>query len=288
MGLLGDAFKSLVGPVVDLFGARQQEKSQEGIHRENVALQKEFAQHGIRWKVEDAQAAGVHPLFALSGMPASYSPAIPVGSPVGEALSRMGQNLSRAVAAQETVEQRQLRLSSMEAQAARADADRAQADYWRAQAAKARQEMGGGAPMPGDVGHQGTPNVPAPFPGFYDRSKVQASPTYSRDSTYPQVSAASTPFWRAFQLRREGLMIDLPFSEEGPSESLQDLPYWMYPEVIRHNTERYGGEWLVDFLKAYPESPLGEWLRGKASVTPPPARGSFREQWGWSERAFEE
>ena len=40
----------------------------------NYAHQKEFAQNGIRWKVEDAKAAGIHPLFALGAQGATFSP----------------------------------------------------------------------------------------------------------------------------------------------------------------------------------------------------------------------
>lgn len=41
---------------------------------QQTALQREFAQHGIQWRVEDARRAGLHPLYALSGAGATYSP----------------------------------------------------------------------------------------------------------------------------------------------------------------------------------------------------------------------
>lgn len=40
----------------------------------NYERQKEFAQNSIQWRVNDAKAAGLHPLFALSGGGASFSP----------------------------------------------------------------------------------------------------------------------------------------------------------------------------------------------------------------------
>lgn len=80
------------------------------------ALQREFAQNGIRWRVEDAKAAGLHPLAALGAAGAMYSPSVtagggqysveqgrPGGQPdIGASLSNMGQGLGRAVAATQT------------------------------------------------------------------------------------------------------------------------------------------------------------------------------------------
>lgn len=66
------------------------------------ALQREFAQTGIQWKVADAKKAGIHPMYAL-GAP-TMSPAVSVSSgassnPMGAALSSMGQDISRAMVA---------------------------------------------------------------------------------------------------------------------------------------------------------------------------------------------
>lgn len=76
----------------------------------NIELQREFAQHGIRWKVADAQAAGIHPLYALGASTSSFSP-VSVGatnamSPLAEMSSKMGQDLSRAVDSKRTGEER--------------------------------------------------------------------------------------------------------------------------------------------------------------------------------------
>lgn len=57
------------------------------------ARQKEFAQSGIQWKVADAKAAGVHPLYALGAQTSSYSP-----QTVGDfGVSQAGQDIGRAI-----------------------------------------------------------------------------------------------------------------------------------------------------------------------------------------------
>lgn len=78
------------------------------------ALQKEFAQNGIRWRVADAKAAGLHPLAAIGASGASYSPSLsvlgdsgPSGSrDIGASLANMGQGIGRAVAATQTQAER--------------------------------------------------------------------------------------------------------------------------------------------------------------------------------------
>lgn len=76
--------------------AKQDRELQLALHREQIALQREFAQQGIRWRVEDAKAAGIHPLAAVGASGASYSPAIPVIDPIPDKDAwrhTMGQNI---------------------------------------------------------------------------------------------------------------------------------------------------------------------------------------------------
>lgn len=71
----------------------------------NTALQREFAQNGIRWKVEDAKKAGIHPLYALGANTHSFAP-VSVGGGMGPALASMGQDVGRAINATQTAPER--------------------------------------------------------------------------------------------------------------------------------------------------------------------------------------
>lgn len=110
LGGLGQA----AGGVAGLFGGGNSNQGywqQLGLMREQAQLQREFAQQGIQWRVADAKAAGIHPLYALGGSGASYSPsAISVGtgqgSDLGRDLGNMGAGLGRAVAAAGSKEDR--------------------------------------------------------------------------------------------------------------------------------------------------------------------------------------
>jgi hypothetical protein len=94
-----------IGSVVGgLIGANSAQQSQQF----NYGAQKEFAQNGIRWKVEDAKRAGIHPLYALGASTASYSPVQGYSGDYGisDAFSQMGQGVARAAQAKMTKEER--------------------------------------------------------------------------------------------------------------------------------------------------------------------------------------
>lgn len=94
--------------------------------------QKEFAQNGITWRVEDAKRAGIHPLYAIGANTPTYSPQAAVGTDFG--LSAAGQNIGRAIEAGQTARQRAA------AQETANEVGQAQADYYRALTDRARME----------------------------------------------------------------------------------------------------------------------------------------------------
>lgn len=107
MGLFDKIAGPLIGAGSDLLGGvlgRQADK-------DNISRQyrdsKEFAQQGVRWRVEDARQAGIDPLAALGASipsgPTYYSGS---GSGVGSAMRGVGANLSRAAAATMTPDER--------------------------------------------------------------------------------------------------------------------------------------------------------------------------------------
>lgn len=72
-----------------------------------LAAQREFAQNGIRWRVEDAKAAGIHPLFALGASLPSASPVTVFdGGTESNMSAQMGQDIGRAIDSMRTPEER--------------------------------------------------------------------------------------------------------------------------------------------------------------------------------------
>lgn len=132
------AASNLLGGLFGRSSASEQRRAQEQANAANLAwaesqqsrneqLQREFAQNGIRWKAADAKAAGLHPLFAMGASTQGFAPiAIGAGQQaaaesdwLGPTIRNMGQDLSRAVAAQATQQEReaqQLQLELLRAQ----------------------------------------------------------------------------------------------------------------------------------------------------------------------------
>lgn len=83
---------------------------------DNMAMQREFAQNGVRWRIDDAATRGISPLAALGASGQGYSPVSAAftsaqGYPSQpgaswRSLSTMGQNISRAVMATATAGER--------------------------------------------------------------------------------------------------------------------------------------------------------------------------------------
>lgn len=101
---------ALIGAGTSLLGGFLSSKSNAKAAKRQEALQREFAQNGIQWKVEDAKKAGVHPLYALGANTVSYSPT-QVGDTLGPAIADAGQNLGRAVDTGRTTNERATALS---------------------------------------------------------------------------------------------------------------------------------------------------------------------------------
>lgn len=103
---VGGALGGIAGAVGNVVGGVLGNKSAENTAQMNYAAQKEFAQNGLRWKVADAKAAGIHPLAALGANNASFSPSFTAGdySWLGDA----GQNVGRAMESKATRAEREL------------------------------------------------------------------------------------------------------------------------------------------------------------------------------------
>lgn len=108
LGAILGAASSALGGFLNRDAAKDANEANARAAAQNIALQREFAQNGIRWKVDDAKAAGIHPLYALGASTTSFSPvsvgAIPASA--GSGLAAAGQDLSRAINATRTAPER--------------------------------------------------------------------------------------------------------------------------------------------------------------------------------------
>lgn len=132
MGAFGSIGGALVSGGFDLLGKGIQAWTSHNQSKQEYARQKEFATHGIRWKVADAKAAGIHPIYAIGANTPTYSPQAAIGTDLG--LSDIGQNIGRAIEAKQTRQER------AEAQEIANNIGNATADYYRAAADNQRAQ----------------------------------------------------------------------------------------------------------------------------------------------------
>lgn len=100
LGSLISAGASLLG---GLFGSKSQSKANEA----NIRLQKDLARKGIQWRVEDANKAGIHPLYAIGAPTATPGPLAVGDTSLGQGIANAGQDIGRAVTAYGTKADRQ-------------------------------------------------------------------------------------------------------------------------------------------------------------------------------------
>lgn len=99
---------SVVSAVGSIAGGILGANSAQNVAGMNYEAQKEFAQNGIRWKVEDAKRAGIHPLYALGASTQGYSPSGGYTGDYGisDAAAHFGQGYERAQQAKMMKEER--------------------------------------------------------------------------------------------------------------------------------------------------------------------------------------
>lgn len=194
----------------------------------NYAMQKEFAQHGIRWRVKDAKAAGLHPLYAIGANPSQATP-ITVGTPDfsgggsdGPDLSKFfqesGQQNSRSALTDEQKLEQQLRIAEL---SSRVKKDDAIAAYYDSLAGTERQKQAWGS----------VPSTPGASTGA-----VQFKPdeVVSADPQNPSLVAGKHPAMTRYNIG--GGNIELPYSSEGPAESLENPA--LFPFIAGYNAMR--------------------------------------------------
>ena len=95
--MFGQIAGALIGAGASYLGQKKANQQAANQAAGNAALQREFAQQGIRWRVEDAKAAGIHPLYALGASVPTYSPVSASFGNTASDFAQAGQNIGRAI-----------------------------------------------------------------------------------------------------------------------------------------------------------------------------------------------
>lgn len=159
--------------------------------------QKELAMNGIRMKVNDAKASGIHPLYALGAVGPSFSPVSHVDGGTGaepsqwpSAMRSMGQDLNRAALATATPHERQMSILETE----RAHLGN---ELLRAQIRNLNNQVGPPLPIPGSgtsstgmAAHSG--NKVTPTLGTYEAKPTEVNT--SQPGNTPIAAGPGAPY----------------------------------------------------------------------------------------------
>lgn len=274
----------------------------------NEDLQREFAQNGVRWRVADTVAAGLHPLAALGASGSMYSPSTTafnsynvdhgrpgIGPDIGASLSQMGQGVSRAMSAAMTKSERATTAFEVARQAQQLEQGDLQNQLLRSQLYRMNYNSpampGGPSNAPLQTAGQPVPIGGTSGPVAYDNEYRVLKSTTGGYVTHPsEFSKAEDEF--GAPLGTEFLVRNRLFPMLGstPPKAITDAArrdgfngaYWDYLKGEWHGTTDRSGkgalhryfDWRRDADQyRVPEAPLPEGWRPKSN-------NPFQVYWG--------
>lgn len=239
-------------------------------------FQREMAQHGVRYRVEDAKRAGVHPLYALGAQ-------LPGGIPMDsgrsreEAIAEAGQAIGSGIAARGTRQERLLAAYSIEAAKKQLQEADARIELYNSEAALARHQAIASKPFPssgdGMVSGQVVPESEA-VEKLRGMVSVEPSIVQSVSGADSGIQAGTPAGMREFNLPG-GFRVLLPSEQSGSmSEAVEAVSESILTQygVLAENVRHYGWNWFFDFLDRYVVP--GRWLSG-------------RDAQGWGSRVYD-
>jgi hypothetical protein len=249
-----DILPSIISAGSSIFGGLQSNKANWALNQENWRMQEYFNKNSIRWRVRDAKAAGLHPLYALGAPTISTSP-LAFGDQLGPAMAEAGQAISQGIRRIGSVERQreELDLALLSSQIAESDARR---EMYLSEAARNRQS-GNATPGLGIMNETGVlpegqaPNVTglsslAPGSGYIDVKPMEVHSPKSGDQS---MVAGDHSYYQKFNVA-PGMPFEIPVTEgESPTEVLENMSLGEYYGLLRRNQMKYGNRWLGDFLK---------------------------------------
>lgn len=225
--------------VLGALGGRKQRKAAEKESDVDRQMQIAFAKKSIRWRVADAKAAGLHPLFALGGNAATYTPQ---ASQVdfGNEYDQLGQGVVRAAAAMESRPELELVQAQIENTRARTGTELAQQQLLASQAARLRGEMNATKASVVETFPLETRTLKVrDMEHFYDSAVVEPQVLKSRHGDFPIQQPFVNPGF--MEVRAAGGSVLMP-EATNVSEAFESMgeSWAAMAATFNANVERYG------------------------------------------------
>lgn len=237
---------TIIGAGLGLLGGALSNISNKDRADESYDRQKEALQNSVRWRVADAKAAGIHPLYALGQAPMNIAP-MAFEDKLGPALADAGQGLSSTISRMETPHQKAMAFMDYEVAASVRDKNDAEALYFRTMANKNMQAgQTGIAPGLGIQPEDGQ----MPNPPGQGMINLKPAEQLSMKKGHEESSAGINP---AYQLRYmdQGLPMYLPIAEgDSPEETISEMSFPTWAGLLMRNARIFGPGWMQDMIKS--------------------------------------
>lgn len=225
----------LVSGIIGGIHNRNDELSGREGARDEQANRDHQYRHFVEDRVTDAKNAGIHPLYALGANAPSFSPVqfpqsdAGFAADIGRAVNSFANRDALEKAQENAQEKHDVEIEVLRSEARKNDAV-AQAAV---DSVVARSNQPGTSPVkPGQI-------------------SGKADEVVSARQGDPSLGAGMHPAMREYIVGEHGLKMRLPFTEEGPGESLENISWWQWPAIIQHNRSYYGDDWGTRFLSEF-------------------------------------
>lgn len=264
---------SILGGITNLVGGIFGQNKQEKIAQQNIQMQKEFAQQGIRWKVDDALKAGIHPIYALGAPTHSFSP-VSVGDSLGAGIRAAGQDFGRAINSTSSPGQR-MQAETAAAMALNLERGGLENELLRTQIARMKQNVN--PPLPDADQRYGIPGQgPTALPGKIEEKTERSGWNPSDPST--ESHAIPDIGWARSSDNTWALA-----PSKDMKQRIEDMNFYELQHFIRN----MGSQFLDNFSVAgskgpFPPPPGEKWIfnpvTGKAWLVPIQGAGKWSNQ----------
>ncbi len=199
-----------------LAGGALSQSSADKAAAQDAAAQREFAQHGVRWRVADAKAAGLHPLYSLGANVPTFSPVARAGqSAFGRGVSEASAHIASGVRARGRTAQN-AQLTALQLRQAEAQTKIAELDYVMMSAEWSQLQRGHG-----NINSM-QDRIENEIIAAEDQITVIPKEITSRRSSDKSLTPGSEPGWRLVDVGG-GLSFYAPQSDEGWAEGLEGI-----------------------------------------------------------------
>lgn len=264
---------SLIGAAGSLLGGLLGQSKQDKMAAANIAAQREFAQKGIRWKVADAQAAGIHPIYALGAPTHSFSP-VSIGDSLGPGIRAAGQDIGRAINSTSSPGQR-MSAEMTAFNALQLEKGGLENELLRTQIARMKQNQNPPLPEPGQaygIPGQGATAQPGTVQEKTERSGWNPSDPSTESHAIPDIGWARSG---------DGTWALAPSKDM--KQRIEDMNFYEFQHFVRN----MGSQFLDNFSVAgskgpFPPPPGERWIfnpvTGKAWLVPIYGAGKWSNQ----------